>query len=230
MGRTAYDSAVAGRPTVVIVDQWALVRLGMGTVARGADLRVVGEEERASDGVLSARTEQADLVVVGRVSDMAVADAVRDAKRLDPPPAVLVLVEHPDRDELAGLFIAGADGVILRSAEGSDVASAISRVLAGERVISPELLPALVGMVGTEGSGNGDSLHHVAAGDDAGLTIREREVLRALAGGRTNREIAERLFVTEATVKTHLANLYSKLGANDRHAAVARAMSLGLLD
>lgn len=229
MGRTAYDSAVAGRPTVVIVDQWALVRLGLGAVARAADLRLVAEGERAADGVLAARSESTNVFVLGRVSDMSLADAVRDVKRLDPAPVVLVLVERSDRDELAGLFTAGAEGVILRSAEGADVADAITRLLAGERVISPELLPVLVGMVGTEPGSDG-AQHHVAAGDDAGLTVREREVLRALAGGRTNREIAERLFVTEATVKTHLANLYSKLGATDRHAAVARAMSLGLLD
>ena len=228
MVRTTYDRSVAERPKVVIVDQWALVRLGMGSVVRGADLRVVGEEERATDAVFAARSTTADVVVFGRFIDMPAADAVREAKRIDPPPAALVMVERADREELAALFTAGADGVILRSAEGGDVADAIIRVLAGERVIAPTLLPALVGMVGTDAA---DSLAPPAPGDDRpALTTREREVLQALAGGRSNREIAERLFVTEATVKTHLANLYGKLGARDRHEAVAKAASLGLFE
>lgn len=227
MGARTYDPGVSPPPTVVVVDQWALMRLGIGAVARGADLRIVGEADRASDGILVARNMAAKVVVLGLVTDMPQADAVIEAGRLDPPPAVLVLVERPTRDELAELFTAGAQGVIPRSSEGDAVADSIVRAAAGERVIAPSLLPALVGMVGSAEPPEGG-----VSGDPGGglLTAREREVLRALAGGRSNREIADHLYVTEATVKTHLANLYAKLDARDRHDALARAMALGLLD
>ena len=227
MGRRTYDPSVSSQPTVVVIDQWALVRLGIGTVARGVEFRIVGEAERASDGILTARNAGAEVVVLGLVSDMAQSDAVRESANLDPAPAVVVLVERPTREELAELFTAGAQGVIPRSSEGSAVADAIVRAAAGERVIAPSLLPAFVGMVDAD---RRPSATPSPNADAPPLTSREREVLRALAGGRSNREIADHLYVTEATVKTHLANLYSKLDARDRHDALARAVALGLLD
>jgi NarL family two-component system response regulator LiaR len=101
---------------------------------------------------------------------------------------------------------------------GDELSEALDKVEAGERVIAPALLPLLVGAVTPS-----------APGPDSVLTSKEREVLASLAAGRSNQEIAEALFVTRATVKTHLAHIYAKLEAKDRHEAVARAVALGLL-
>lgn len=226
MGRTTYDDAVE-RATVVVCDEWALVRLGIGAVIRGRDMRVVDEAASGADGLLAARSSGASLLVVGLIRDMTQVDLVRQAGSLSPAPMVLVLTDGADRDVLAELFSAGAAGVYPRSADSVGVATAIDRVLAGERAIAPSLLPTLVGVV-AEGNGGLEPASEPAPGGPS-LTVRERDVLRELTRGRTNREIAELLFLSEATVKTHLSNLYAKLDAQDRHDAVARALALGVL-
>jgi DNA-binding NarL/FixJ family response regulator len=106
----------------------------------------------------------------------------------------------------------------VRSVGGEELAEALDRVDRGERVIAPALLPTLVGILAPSDRAP-DSL----------LTGKEREVLAALAAGSSNQQIAEALFVTRATVKTHLAHIYAKLEAKDRHEAIARAVALGLL-
>jgi DNA-binding NarL/FixJ family response regulator len=131
---------------------------------------------------------------------------------------VVVVVDQVSRDELVGLLTAGAHAVLSRSADAAEIASALRQVSKGERSLGPALLSLLVGAVEMEGI-DGDGL----------LTPKEREVLTRLARGRSNREIAEELFVTAATVKTHLGHIYVKLGVTGRQEAIARAVELGLL-
>jgi DNA-binding NarL/FixJ family response regulator len=202
----------------VIVDQWALVRLGIGAVLRSLDVRVVGDDANARDGLQNARMGGASLVVFGSHLDVAVAQAVRQAARLEPAPRILVLLDAATRDELAAVFEAGADGALLRSATGEELSDALARVLAGERVLAPAFVPVLAGLLSAPaGSTNG------------ALTPKEREVLALLAQGRTNRQIAEALYISGATVKTHLAHLYEKLGVGDRQQAITQALAEGLL-
>jgi DNA-binding NarL/FixJ family response regulator len=205
----------------VIVDQWALVRLGIGAVLRSLELRVVGEESSARDGIQAARDNKADVVVLGSHLDIAVPEAVRRAADLQHA-KVLVLVDNTTRDELGALFAAGADGALLRSASGEELADAIARLIEGERVLAPAFVPLLAGVTSSTGSGgNGNA--------DGALTPKEREVLALLAQGLTNRQIAEKLFISGATVKTHLAHLYEKLGVKDRQQAISQALAAGLL-
>ena len=138
-------------------------------------------------------------------------------------PRILVLLDQTSRDELASLASLGVDALLVRSARPEEVADAIGRVEKGERVVAPALLPLLVGALGPAEESAGEE-------DDNGvLTPKELEVLSRLAEGRSNREIANALYVTPATVKTHLAHIYAKLGVTDRHGALARAVELGLL-
>jgi DNA-binding NarL/FixJ family response regulator len=204
--------------TAVIVDSWGLVRLGIGAVLRATDVRVIAEEARARDGLLRVRQDQPTLVVFGSHLDVPVAEAVRQAAGLDSPPFVLVLLDAASRDDLAELFAAGADGALLRSVNGEELADAIARLLAGERVLAPAFVPVLAGMMSA------------AADEDGALTPKEREVLGLLARGRSNRQIADELFIAAATVKTHLTHLYEKLGVTDRKEAITRALAEGLLE
>jgi DNA-binding NarL/FixJ family response regulator len=109
-----------------------------------------------------------------------------------------------------------------RSSPAEELAAALRRLAAGERVLAPSLVPALVGAAGAAGE------ERVGAGGGL-LTGKEREVLARLAEGRSNQAIAAALHVSPATVKTHLAHIYEKLGAGDRNEAVVRAVALGLL-
>jgi len=165
-----------------------------------------------------ARTSGPDLLVFGSHLDVAVGQAVRQAKQLEPPPRVLVLLDTATRDELADVFSQGADGALLRSASGEELADALTRLLAGERVLAPAFVSVLAGVTTP-----------TAGVVDGALTPKEREVLALLAQGRSNRQIAEALFISAATVKTHLSHLYEKLGVSDRQQAITQALAEGFL-
>lgn len=204
--------------TAVIVEQWGLVRLGIGAVLRANEVEVVAEEGRARDGLARGRTEEPDLVVFGAHLDVPVAEAVRLAAAMAPTPRILVLLDAATRDDLAAVFSAGADGALLRSVSGDELSDAVHRLLDGERVLSPAFVHVMAGM------------STAAAVDDGALTPKEREVLALLARGRSNRQMADELFISGATVKTHLAHLYEKLGVRDRQQAIERALAEGLLE
>jgi DNA-binding NarL/FixJ family response regulator len=196
-----------------------MTRIGLTRVLQSAALRVVVDTADPVEGLAAARTHEVGLVVLGEQSS-SVADVVRKAKASPPPPRVAVLVANAIREDLLPLLIAGADALLVRSIGPDELVDAVTRLLAGERVVSPALLPAIVGLLDT---GSGD----IRA--PALLTAKERQVLARLADGLANDQIAEALFVSAATVKTHLSHIYAKLGARTRHEALARAVALGLL-
>lgn len=206
--------------TAVVVDEWPLVRIGMAQALRAVGVRVVAETGSGEEALRRHRDEQATYLLVGTVRDVAIADVVRRAALDTGRARVLVFLDHVGRDELVAIVSQGADALLVRSATPEEVVDAVTRVDRGERVIAPVLLPLLVGVLGTspdEDDGEGV------------LTRKEREVLARLAQGLSNREIADALYVTPATVKTHLAHIYTKLGVTGRQEALAKAVSLGLL-
>jgi DNA-binding NarL/FixJ family response regulator len=204
--------------TAVVIDDWELLRLGLRTALGRLGVWVVGEAHLARDGLRSARTAGAGLVVLGATSDLPARAAAARAKLAHEPPVVLALAMHPEPEELAGLLGAGVDGLLLRSTGVAELGDALELLRAGRRAVAPALLPLLVGVIGLAAV-EGESL----------LTEREREVLARLAEGASNRAIAEALSVSSATVKTHLAHIYEKLGAEDRRDALVRAIALGIL-
>ncbi|MDQ1438247.1 MAG: hypothetical protein QOK43_1876 [Acidimicrobiaceae bacterium] len=186
-------------------------------------------------------------VLLGTFRDAAAPDVVRRLRGIDPPPRVVVLLDHVTREVLSSLLSLGVDALLVRSVGPEELADAVSRVDKGERVVAPVLLPLLVGVLGAAagsglagagagggsgaGGGTGAGNGWADGGTDADgvLTRKELEVLARLADGRSNKQIADALFVTQATVKTHLAHIYTKLNVTGRQAAVARAVELGLL-
>jgi DNA-binding NarL/FixJ family response regulator len=212
----------------VVVDEWPLVRLGIGQALRSLSIRVTGETASAADGVRLVSEERAGWLLLGTHRDMAGADAARRAKALADPPRVVVLLDHVSRELLAAFLSIGVEALLVRSVGPEELADAIARVDKGQRVVAPALLPLLVGVLGTTADGEGDEDGGDGSGE-GGLTRKELEVLTRLADGRSNKEIADALFVAPATVKTHLAHIYAKLGVTGRQEAVARAVELGLL-
>jgi DNA-binding NarL/FixJ family response regulator len=148
---------------------------------------------------------------------------------------VVVLLAQPSRNELVEVLGAGVAGLALRSLTAEELVSTVEAAAEGvagagsapagaHGVPAPVFVPLPIGLDPTEGTVAG-----AAAPVDPLLTPKEREILGQLAQGATNKRIAEALYVTPATVKTHLAHIYAKLGARGRHEALAHALAMGLL-
>jgi DNA-binding NarL/FixJ family response regulator len=131
------------------------------------------------------------------------------------PTRVLVLTTYDSETDVRPAIEAGATGYLLKDAPREELLRAVRAAARGESVLSPAVASRLI--------------DQVRAPAEDRLSEREREVLALIARGATNRDAAERLFISEATVKTHLLHIYSKLGVNDRAAAVTEAFNRGLL-
>lgn len=224
--RRATGAPAPGRPnqaaTAIVVDRWPLMRVGLRRALTMAEIRTVGETEEIGDGVHQVRSRGAVLLVLGELRPGEL-DQVRRLTSERAPPKVVGLVPRTDRGSLAAILSAGVDGVGLRSVPLDELAEMVRRVCAGERTIGPGVLPGLVGFVAPEAAGAAGAPTTVL------LTLKERQVLGRLAMGSTNQQIAEALYVTPATVKTHLAHIYEKLGVRSRHEAVSLAVALGMV-
>lgn len=202
---------------LIVVDDHPIVRAGMRSLfPLDGPVEVVGEAATGEEALTLARHVRPDVVLC----DLRLGDGIdgvettRRLRALDPAPAVVILTTF-DRDvEILRAVEAGASGYLLKDARSEEITSAIRRAAAGEIVLSPELTARMV---------------QVMRAPRVRLTDREIEVLGLLETGASNREIAKTLFVTEATVKTHLVHLFEKLGVDSRSRAVAVARESGLL-
>ncbi len=206
----------------MIADQLALFRSGIAAQLEALELVCCAEVQTSREAIDCLYLEP-KLVIVGSLLDADLAMTVALLKAPMPAPLVLVLAPLAERHDIAGLLAAGADGVLRRSASVVELQHAISAVLQGERFIAPTLTRELAGTVVAvidvrEGTGAASS-----------LSAREREMLLFLTQGCTNREIAESLCLSVATVKSHLIRLYAKLGVNSRSEALGAAVALGLV-
>lgn len=202
----------------MIADEWDLVRAGIATVVADSGVDVLHDTREAKEALLFAEEEGVDLVILGITNDLSPREAVRRAKTLRTSPKTVLLLAGGELHHLAQLIATGCDAILLRSTNEADLSAAVAGVLRGERYVDQALVPVLSGSLTTTGS-TADSV----------LTGRERDVLAALAKGRSNRAIAEELFLAPETVKSHLSRVYAKLGVSGRNEAVARALALGLL-
>lgn len=188
------------------------------------DLEVVGEAENGAVAVSRARELRPDVVLMD--VRMPVVDGVTATGRIVESGHSKVLVMTTfDLDEHAlGALRAGASGFLLKDTPPEDLISAIRSVAAGDAVVSPKVTKRLLDRLIAEEPGG---MRDPAVLDV--LTAREREVLEQIAAGRSNAEIAEQLFLSEATVKTHVGRVLTKLGLRDRVQAVVLAYETGLV-
>jgi DNA-binding NarL/FixJ family response regulator len=214
---------------IVIAEQWSILRSGLRTVlTQGghAVLEMAVTAAEALDAV--ARQLEPELVVIGAL-DVPVASFLHDLVEVAPRVRTLVFVEHLDRPAVDALIQAGAAGILDQQAEGPQLLDAVARIHRGERVLAASVIDVLVG-IGRVAHDPIERHRAVAVATDAvPLTARELEILGCLRTGATNRDIAARLFIGEATVKSHLASAYAKLGVANRHQALVRAAQLGLI-
>jgi DNA-binding NarL/FixJ family response regulator len=207
-----------GRPMrLPIVDDHPVVRDGLrGIFADDPDFLVVGEAGNGAEAVARVEREGADVVLMDlRMPEMGGVEAIRRLRRTAPAVRVLVLTTYDTDSDVLPAIEAGATGYLLKDAPREELIRAVRAAFAGEAVLSPAVASRLMGQVRKPAPEK--------------LSRRELDVLTLIAGGATNREAAARLFVSEATIKTHLLHVYEKLGVRDRAAAVAEAYRRRLL-
>ncbi|MGY0235709.1 response regulator [Longispora urticae] len=206
--------------TVLIVDDEELIRVGLRAVVDAEpELTVVGEAADGADALDAARRLRPDVVLMDvrmpAVDGIAATRHILDTVR--PAPKVVVLTTFENDDYVYDALLAGAQGFLLKRARPAEIVQAVRIVAAGDSL----LFPAKVRDLATRRTRERRGLDH------AGLTEREEQVLRLMAEGLSNAEIAARLFVGVETVKTHVGNILVKLGVRDRTQAVVAAYSSG---
>lgn len=203
---------------VVVVDDHPVVRDGVvATISAAPDLEVVGQAEDGATAVQVAAALAPDVVVMDlRMPGGGGVEAVREMKARGLTSDVLVLTTYDTDSETVAAIEAGATGYLLKDCSAETLVGAIRSTAAGETVLSPAVATRLASHV-----------HNPIR--RANLSVREREVLVLVARGTPNRSIARKLFISEATVKTHLTHIFEKLGVSDRASAVATAYELGIL-
>jgi len=214
---------VSGPIRVALCDDHAVVRSGLRRIlAEEADLEVVGEAGTAEEAVALAKAERPDVFVMDLgLPDANGIEATRQVTAISPKTAILVLTVHDDVAYLRKAFDAGARGYLVKDAADVELVLAVRQVAAGEEYVHPRLGAALLGSGATGPR---------AAGPGGELSERELAVLRLVALGYTNAEIAAELYVSVRTVETHRAHVQQKLGIKARAELVRYVREQGLLD
>jgi DNA-binding NarL/FixJ family response regulator len=220
---------------VLLVDDQPLMLVGLGILIGGtADLEVVGQAGDGREAVRLVRELRPDVVVMDiRMPGMDGIEATRQATAEPNPPKVLVLTTFDDDEYVYGALRAGASGFLLKSMALDAILDAIRVVAAGDALIAPSVTRRLIAdFAGTSAAPAVPEPDAEPAADSspiAGITGREREVLALVGQGLSNAEIAERLVITAATAKTHVARLFAKLEARDRVHLAIIAYETGLV-
>ena len=201
---------------LLLTDDHPVVRAGIRALLESEpDLEVVAEAATAEDAVRIALTTEVDLVLMDLQFPGAVqgAEATRRIRSQAGAPRVLVLTNYDTDADILGAIEAGASGYLLKDAPPAELIAAVRASAVGESALAPVVSSRL----------------DASRTSSERLTSREAEVLSLVAEGRTNRDIGRALFLSEATVKSHLVHIFTKLGVGSRTAAVARARELGAI-
>ena len=206
---------------VVVADDHPIVRSGIVALLQDADdVEVVGQASDGRAAVTVALAERPDVVLMDLRMPVLDGDAATaEILAAEPGVRVLILTTYESDDQILAAIEAGATGYLLKAAPESEILAGVRATARGETALAPSAAAALV----RRATGS------LPAAAGPSLTPRELDVLRLVAQGNSNPSIGRALFLSEATVKTHLGHVFEKLGVNDRTRAVTRAMELHLL-
>jgi two-component system, NarL family, response regulator NreC len=207
---------------VLIVDDHAVVRTGLRLLLDAEeDIEPVGEAGSARDAIFQARALKPDVILLDIVMpEQTGLDVLPQLKHENPDANVLVLSMQDEPRYVREAFAAGASGYVLKEAADSEVVAAVREVAAGGRYVNPELGARLVAA----------DAEAAKLAEKNPLSDREREVLRLLAIGHTNQEIARQLYISVRTAETHRAHIMQKLRLQTRADLVAYALERGILE
>jgi DNA-binding NarL/FixJ family response regulator len=214
----AQGGSAAMTTKVFLLDDHEVVRRGLRELFESEDdLTVVGEGATAQEALVRVPSSQPDVAVLDvRLPDGDGVEVCRDLRSAMPELKCLMLTSYADDEALFSAILAGASGYVLKQIKGSDLVSAVRRVAAGESLLDPALTRQVMQRL------RGENVEDERL---ARLTAQERNILELIADGKTNRQIADELFLAEKTVKNYVSNLLSKMGfARRTEAAVYAAV------
>lgn len=194
---------------VYLLDDHEIVRRGLRELLEAdGSIEVIGESGLAAEATRRIPALRPDVAVLdGRLPDGSGIDVCRDVRSIDPTIACLILTSYDDDEALLSAIMAGAAGYVLKQIRGNELVDAIHRVARGQSLLDPQVTQRVLARL-REGSASDPAL--------ASLTNQERRILLLIAEGLTNRQIAERMFLAEKTVKNYVSNLLAKLGMERR--------------
>lgn len=211
-----------GAIKILIADDHPVVREGLfAMLSREGDFDVVGEAKDGMDAVNKTKELRPDIVLMDlRMPDMDGVEAMRQIKSEMPDVKFIILTTYSDDEYIFSGIEAGARAYLLKDAPREDLFKAIRAVYRGESLIQPVVASKLL-----------DRFSELSRGTTSGegLSGRELEVLQLMAKGAANKEISAQLSIAQSTVKTHIANIFQKLGVNDRTEAVTQALKKGII-
>jgi len=209
---------------LAVVDDHALFRAGLiSLLGEMPEFQVVGEADDGQGALEIVRRRRPDILLLDvnmpGMSGVEVVRAVKSSPQADQC-RVIMLTISKNEDDLLGAIAAGADGYLLKNAEPDELRRAILLVYQGMSVLSPQITRQVL-----KAATSGEQSHSA----ESGLSAREMEVLACLAQGKTTTQIANELFISENTVKTHVRHILEKLVASNRAEAVSKATQMGLI-
>jgi DNA-binding NarL/FixJ family response regulator len=209
---------------VLLADDHALVRDGFASLVRAWGAEVVGQAANGAEALALARRLRPDVILMDiAMPETDGLEATRRVKAELPDVRIVVVTVSDDDEDLFEAIKSGAEGYLLKDMASGELQRVLRAVEAGEPALSKELAAKILGefaRLARDGP----------VKDESELTAREREVLQLVAGGATNREVAERLYLSEHTVKFHMRNILGKLHTRNRAEAAAYAIRSGLVD
>lgn len=212
---------------VLLADDHALFRAGIASLLKAWGMDVVGQAADGNEAIELARRLVPELVLMDvGMSPCNGLEATRVIKTELPDVKVIIVTVSEDEQDLFEAIKSGAEGYLLKGMPEEELGSTLEKISAGEPALSPGLAAKILdefARMAREGTGK-------PAGPEDELTDREREVLRLIADGATNREIASRLYISENTVSFHMKNILAKLHLKNRAQAAAFAIRAGLAD
>jgi DNA-binding NarL/FixJ family response regulator len=204
---------------VFLLDDHEIVRRGLRDLLEAeGDIEIVGESGSAREATARIPALRPDVAVLdARLPDGSGIDVCRDVRSTDPSIKALILTSYDDDEALFAAIMAGAAGYVLKQIGSGDLVDSVRRVAAGQSLIDPQLMARVLERVRS-----GPPEHE----ELAGLTVQEHKILALIAEGMTNRQIGERLFLAEKTVKNYVSSILSKLGLERRTQAAVLAAKL----
>jgi len=204
---------------VFLLDDHEVVRRGLRDLLESEDdIEIVGESGSAVEAISRIPALRPDVAVLdGRLPDGSGVEVCREVRSVDPSIKAVILTSYDDDEALFAAILAGAAGYVLKQIAGNDLLDGVRRVAAGESLLDPSLIARVLERVRT-GADEHPEL--------ASLTEQERKILALIAEGLTNRQIGERMFLAEKTVKNYVSSILSKLGLERRTQAAVLASRL----
>jgi two-component system nitrate/nitrite response regulator NarL len=225
------NASPAAPVRILVVDDHTLMRRGLSALlSRDASLQVVGDAADAGSAQRRAAELQPDLILLdNHLPGVNGVDAIPALRQAAPAARIVMLTVSEDEADLAAALRAGASGYLLKTIEGDALVTAIRRIMQGASVVAEEMTGKLVAAYRGATASPADAAAQPAASPIEQLSPRERDILRGIARGASNKEIARDLGIAETTVKIHVQHVLRKLGLSSRVQAAVAAAAQGLL-